>query len=421
MNEKLLQFIWQFRYYNAAELQTTDGESVEVIFPGELNTHQGPDFSNARIKIGETTWAGSVELHIKTSDWHKHQHETDANYGKIVLHVVYQHDEDISPGNHKLLVLENRVSKLMMDQYTQWVMAKRALPCAGQMKTVPPLVWNNWKDRMLTERLEQKIDRIEFHLAQTNQHWEEVFYRMLCRYFGSGINADSFEQVAVSVPLQLLSKHKNQIHQLEAILLGQAAILHKDLPDEYSQMLFKEYQFLQKKYELRVINKPPLFLRLRPVNFPSVRLAQFAMLVHSSVHLFSKILEATAIKDVYNLLDVTANDYWHYHFKPGVAAEYQPKHLGKQAIDLLIVNAVAPVLFAYGKKMDEPLQCTKAMQWLQQTPGEKNSITQVYKLAGINSTNAYDTQALLHLKKNYCDPIRCLECAVGNNILKSKI
>lgn len=421
MNEKLLQFIWQFRYYNSTGLCTTNGEPVEVIAPGELNSHQGPDFSNARIKIGDTLWAGAVELHLNTSDWNKHAHSEDEQYSKIILHIVWKHDLPNLPGGHRVVSLENRVSKLMMDQYMQWVVSKRSLPCAGQLKTVGTLVWTSWKDRMMSERLEQKMDRIQFHLAQTNQHWEEVFYRMVCRYFGSGINADSFEQVAVSVPLQLLAKHKNQIHQLEALLLGQAAILHKDLDDDYGQLLYKEYQFLQKKYSLRVINKPPLFLRLRPSNFPSIRLAQLAMLIHTSQALFSKVREATTLKEVHSLFDVTANDYWSYHFKPGVPAEFQPKHLGQQTIDLLIINAIAPVLFAYGKIMGEEWQVTKALQWLQQTPAEKNNITQVYKLAGIGVANAYDSQALIHLKKDYCDPIRCLECAVGNHILKSRI
>jgi hypothetical protein len=420
MNERLLHFIWQFRYYSSAQLQTTTGEPVEILSAGEPHHNQGPDFLDARIKIGDTTWAGTVELHVKSSDWEKHAHSEDPNFARIILHVVWEHDTPNLPGNHPVLELQHRVSKLMLDQYQQWISSKRSLPCAGQLKTVPGIVLTAWFDRMLTERLQSKTDRIAFHLQQTNNHWEEVCWRMVCRYFGTNINADSFEQIAVSVPLTVLAKHKNQIHQLEALLLGQAAIVHKNLPDDYGQMLYKEYQFLQKKYGLRVVNKPPLFLRLRPVNFPSIRLAQLAMLIHKRVHLFSRLLEATALKDVYELFDVTANDYWNYHFKPGVPADFLEKHIGKQTVDILIINAIAPLLFAYGKGHGEERQVDKAMNWLQQIAAEKNHITQVFKLAGVAPKSAAQSQAMLHLKEEYCNALRCLECAVGNAILKSK-
>ena len=421
MNERLLQFIWQFRYFNMSGLETTDGQLVEVLATGEHNTDQGPDFTNARIKIGSTVWAGSVELHLRTSDWVKHQHSADPNFSRIILHVVWQHDLAENPGGHPVLELQSRVSRLMLDQYQQWTSGRKSLPCAGQIREVSSLVWTAWKDRMMTERLQQKMERVRFHLQQTHNHWEEVFWRFLCRYFGTNINADSFEQIAVSVPLSILSRHKNQIHQLEALLLGQAAILHKNLPDDYGQMLYKEYQFLQQKYGLRVINKPPLFLRLRPVNFPSVRLAQLAMLIHHSIHLFSKVRDAKTVNDLYDLLDITANDYWHYHFKPGVPAEYQPKHVGRQTIDILIINAIAPVLFAYGKLQGDEAQSDKAIEWLHHVAAESNQVTQVFKIAGLPIQSAFDSQAFIHLKKEYCDPVRCLECAVGGAILKGRL
>lgn len=420
MNERLLHFIWQYRYYSNAQLQTTKGEPVEVLSAGEPHTNQGPDFLNARIQIADTTWAGTVELHVKTSDWEKHAHSEDQNFARIILHVVWEHDINYLPGDHPVLELQHRVSKLMLEQYQQWISSKRSLPCAGQLKTVPAIVMTAWFDRMLAERLQGKTDRIRFHLDQTNNHWEEVCWRMICRYFGTNINADSFEQIAVSVPLSILAKHKNQIHQLEALLLGQSAIVHQKLTDDYGQMLYKEYQFLQQKYGLRVINKPPLFLRLRPVNFPSIRLAQLAMLIHLRVHLFSKLLEAKEIKEVYDLFDVSANDYWNYHFKPGVPAEFMPKHVGKQTVDIVIINAIAPLLFAYGKWQGEEAQAEKAMNWLQQIAPEKNHVTQLFKLAGVAAQSAAQSQAMLNLKEEYCDALRCLECAAGNSILKSK-
>lgn len=421
MNERLLHFIWQFRYFQSTALCTTDGQPLEILHTGEHNSNQGPDFSNARIKLENTLWAGSVELHLKTSDWVKHGHSGDEHYDKIILHVVWEHDTIFLPNNIPVLALHNRVPNMMLEQYEQWMSSRQAVPCSTLAPSVSSLTWTTWKDRMLAERLQEKMKLVAKHLQQTNNHWEEVFWRMLCRYFGGAVNGESFEQLAVSLPVQVLSKHKNQINQLEALLLGQAGLLHKGFEELYPKMLFNEYQFLQKKYGLRVINKPPSFLRMRPVNFPTIRLAQLAMLIHQSHHPFAQLKEASSLSVVWKLFDVCANDYWNDHFKPDEKSNHQIKNMGRQTMQIIAINAIVPVLFAYGKMQGEEAQCVKALGWLQQIPAEKNQVVAPFLTMNADIKHAHDSQALLHLRQQYCDARRCLECAIGNSLFKKNL
>ena len=421
MTERLLQFIWQFQYFNRQELYTVGGEPLQIIFTGEWNTNQGPDFKQARIKIGKTLWAGEVELHLKASDWHKHYHTSDAHYSKVILHVVWENDQTIADENGNpipTVEIQNRVSNLLLNRYDNWMHQQKAIPCNADVASVPAIAWQSWKERLLVERLQQKAEHIEQLLKQTNNNWEEVFWRLLCRYFGAGVNSESFEQLAASLPLNVLAKHKNQLQQLEALLLGQAGLLGKKYTDHYPLLLQREYEFLRKKYQLKPIAKAPVFLRMRPVNFPTVRLAQLAMLIHQSVHLFSKLKEAGDVKTIRKLFAVTANDFWNDHFQLDESSEHQPKKLGSQMINTLLINAAVPMLFAFGKYAAEPGYCDKAIQWLEELSAEKNAITKSFTELQVENKSAFDSQALLHLKKNYCDQKRCLECVVGNAILK---
>lgn len=421
MTEKLLQFIWQFQYYNTEGLTTADGQPVQVLHPGQLNTHQGPDFFNGRVKIGPTEWAGHIELHLRSSHWYKHRHQHDPTYGKVILHVVWQHDAEVTDENGNdipVLSLENRIAGMLLDQYAHWMNNPAQIPCAQQLHKVPALTWKAWMDRLLAERLLEKCSRVSQQVAQTEGHWEEVCWRMVCTYFGGPVNKESFQQVAESLPLTLLGKHKNVLPQLEALLLGQAGLLHKHFTDDYPQMLYREYQFLQKKYSLRVINKPPVFLRMRPVDFPTVRLAQLAALLHHSTHLFSQLAEAPTLQQATQLFYITANDYWHTHYKPDAATPHQPKATGKSLADRLIINAVIPVLFAYGHHMAKDAVRQKALQWLEELPAEKNQVTRLFDSLGHAPARASESQALLTLKAAYCDAKRCLHCAAGNYLLK---
>ena len=431
MTERLLQFIWQFQYFNKSELETIDGEKVQIQFAGQLNTNQGPDFSDAKIVIGKTIWAGTIELHIKTSDWNKHNHQSDKNYKNVILHVVWEDDgagnrnavpiketEQSSVDHIPVLELKGRVSKILLQRYEELMNSNSFVPCENSISTVKEITWKSWKDRLLVERLVRKFQTIESSLNENNFHWEETFWWMLARNFGIKVNADAFEAIARSISIKILAKHKTQIHQLEALLLGQAGLLENKFSEDYPLMLQKEYKFYKSKYNLKPINQPVFFLRMRPGNFPTIRLAQLAMLVHDSAHLFSKIKEADSVKDVKAWLDVTANDYWHYHYKFDEESAYRKKKLGAAMIDNIIINTVCPVLFAYGNYNDETKYKDKALKWLEQTSAEKNNITKGFQQLGIENKTSFDSQGLIELKNEYCNKKRCLECGIGNSILK---
>lgn len=373
--------------------------------------------------MGSTEWAGHIELHLKSSDWYRHRHETDPGYGKVILHVVWQHDADVSDENgHPIPVLElkGNVSGLLLEQYEQWMNNPKQIPCGSGIATVEDLKWKHWLDRLLAERLLEKCSRVSEQLTQTENHWEEICWRLVCTYFGGPVNKISFQQVAESLPLSILSKHRNVITQLEALLLGQAGLLHKNFKESYPQMLYREYQFLQKKYGLRVINKPPVFLRMRPSEFPTLRLAQLAALLHGREKIFGQILDCHAFNEVSLLFDVTANDYWNTHFKPDTETEMQPKRTGKTLVDRVIINGVIPVLFSFGHhQMNEAIR-NRALGWLSKMPPEANGTVRIFTDLGKKPINAGESQAMLTLKQEYCDAKRCLECAVGNQLLRLK-
>ncbi|HET9431084.1 MAG TPA: DUF2851 family protein [Chitinophagaceae bacterium] len=416
MNERLLQFIWQFQYFNTTALETCEGESLEILAPGQFNTNQGPDFTSAMIRLGETTWAGTVELHIKSSDWIKHAHQNDNQYKNVILHVVWDHDERVN--SIPVLELKNRVAKILLHQYSEWMNSRNFIPCEKNLHTVSSIVWSAWKERLLAERLLRKAGLIEKYLEQNNYHWEESFWWLLARNFGMKVNADCFESIARSLPLAMLARKKNQIHQLEALLIGQAGLLNQDFEEDYPRLLQREYRFQQKLEGLQPLPLPPVFLRMRPVNFPLIRLAQLAMLVHESAHLFSKIKEASTVEKVRNWFAVTANDYWHYHYRFDEVSAYKKKTLGEQMTNTIIINTVVPLLYAYGHYHRDNRYKEKALQWLEQTGPEENSIIKKFKHMGIPCSSGYDTQSLIELKNEYCQHKKCLDCAAGNNILK---
>lgn len=417
MTERLLQFIWQFQYFDKTGLSTISEEPVHISFAGQYNTNQGPDFADAKIKIGKTTWAGSVELHINTSDWKKHNHQGDKNYNNVILHVVWE--DDGLKNDLPVLELKGRVSKILLRRYEELMTSGTFIPCGKSIHTVREITWKSWKDRLLAERLLRKSKTADACLQQNNYHWEETFWWLLARNFGMKVNADAFEAIARSISVNVLAKHKSQIHQLEAMLLGQACLLEGKFTDDYPRLLQREYKFLREKYKLKPIHQPIHFLRMRPGNFPTIRLAQLAMLISESAHLFSKIKETNSVKDVAQWFDVTANDYWHYHYRFDEASAYKKKNLGAASIDSIIINTVAPVLFAYGNYHNENKYKEKALKWLEKTAAESNGITKGFQSLGIENKNAFDSQALIELKNEYCSKKRCLDCSVGNSLLKN--
>ena len=418
MTEQLLQFVWQFQYFNKSDLFTSNGEALQIINCGTHNSNQGPDFLNAKIKIADTIFAGSIEIHINASEWNTHKHSADENYKNVILHVVWQEDKNLQL-SFPSLELYSRVSNIMLEKYETLMNTRQFIPCEKHINQISELSFTAWKERLLIERLQEKATYVQQKLEKNNHHWEEVFWQLLAKNFGIKINSDAFENIATSVPLNILGKHKNQLHQLEAMLMGQAGLLTQNFTDDYAVMLKKEYLFLKMKYSLADIYIPVYFLRMRPANFPTIRLSQLAMLVHKSHHLFSKIKEAETIKQVESLFDVQANDYWHYHYTFEEENTFKKKSLGKQMIQNIIVNTVLPVLYAYGWYNNAEAYKDKALLWASQLLPEKNNITEGFKALGVSNKSAYDSQALIQLKNNYCNKKRCLQCAVGNSILKN--
>jgi hypothetical protein len=416
MNEKLFQYIWQFMHFNFTQLATTENEPIQVIHPGTLNINQGPDFLDAKIKIGDTLWAGNVELHLFSSDWKTHKHSGDKNYKNVILHVVFQHDIDLQLP-FPTLELQNNVSNILLTKYDDLMKTNTFIACQNSIQKIEPFIWNSWKERLLAERLEDKSKRIFEYIKINNNHWEETFWWLLARNFGIKVNSDAFEKIAQSISINILAKHKNQIHQTEALLLGQAGLLENHFTETYPKMLQKEYLFWKSKYQLSSIKIPLHFLRMRPSNFPTIRLAQLAMLIHNSTHLFGQIRDSDSLKEVKALLNVTANDHWHYHYRLDETSAFKEKNLGEQMINNILINTVVPVLFAYGQYHKEIQYKEKALQWMQDISAEKNVITKGFSSLNIENNNALDSQALIQLKNNYCNLKRCLECTVGNQLM----
>lgn len=421
MKEDLLQFIWKFQYFNGSELQCTSGETLQVIHPGTHNSNQGPDFKEAKIKINDILWSGNVELHINSSHWNLHHHTDDKNFNNIILHVVWNHDTEIYDVNGNQLFtieLKPRVSKLLLDKYAKLKESVRFIPCENLSSELSSLALNSWKQRLVAERLIARSENIFSIMEQTNYHWEETFWWLIAANFGLTLNSGLFKKIAQSLPLNVLAKHKKNIIQVEALLFGQAGLLNKDVTDKYPQMLQKEYLFYQKKYKLTPVKEELYYLRMRPANFPTIRLAQLAMLICSSEHLLSKIKEAESLSEIKKMFDVAANDYWHYHYIFDEASEYKIKKLGSQMVNNIIINTIVPVIFSYGVYHNEELYKEKAIRWLEETPSEKNTITNGFQRFHYPNKNAFDSQAYIQLKNEYCNHSLCLQCAIGNSILK---
>jgi hypothetical protein len=290
--------------------------------------------------------------------------------------------------------------------------------CSSGINKVKELSFLSWKERLLAERLTRKAAMVIQNLQQNNNHWEEVCWRMIARNLGGKVNSEAFESIAASVSINILAKHRHQIHQLEALLLGQAGLLHASFTEDYPQLLFREYQYLQKKYRLEKATVPVQFLRMRPSNFPTIRLAQLASLVHTSSHLFSKIIESEHINEIRSYFNITANDYWHYHYKFDEPSAFLPKKIGDDTIDNIIINTIVPLLFAYGFYHSNESYKVKAFKWLEATKAEKNNITKGFQKFNVINKTAFDSQSLIELKNSYCMPKRCLECTVGVTLLR---
>ncbi|MEO1515992.1 MAG: DUF2851 family protein [Bacteroidota bacterium] len=424
MKEALLHYIWRTRQFDLSQLKTTDGQGLQIQHFGSLNQQAGPDFFNARIYIDQILWAGNVEMHVKASDWDQHRHSKDRAYDNVILHVVYQEDMPIFDHNHQripCLELRGRIHSHLLHSYQRLQATKEWIPCANQLSQVSPLSRNLWLERLMVERLESKTVEMAHTLAASKDDWEGIFYRFLCRGFGMRTNVPLFDQLALSLPLPILQRHKHNLLQLEALLFGQAGFLRPQWRDEYPRKLQQEYRLLQSKYQLTPLSAVGWkFSRMRPAGFPTVRIAQLAALLFQSEDLFGKILASANAKEIEHLFEQKPSRYWQTHYRFDRLSVKKSKPMGRSAIQVIIINIIAPMLFLYGRRQADDGYTQQAMQLLESLPRESNGDIQRWKSLGVQADSAFQTQALLQLKRQYCDRHRCLECAIGHQILKDQ-
>lgn len=419
LKEELLHHVWQHRLFSSQELKTVDGQLVEVLKPGELNTDSGPDFRNSRIKVGGTEWAGNIEIHIQSSDWLRHNHQTDPSYSNIILHVVFEDDLDESLGSFPTLELKGFVSDQILRRYENLNNSLDELACSTQFLEVPELIRNAWLDSLLIGRLQHKSEWMNALVDECNGDLEQAFMVVLFRAFGMKVNAEPFEQLAKRTPWKVLSKHQDNLFQLEAILFGNAGFLANP-KDEYSEQLKKEYDFLQHKYELKPLNqKLWKFLRLRPANFPPVRIAQLAALLQNTGAFFRWFSNQTNQAQI-QALSISPSAYWKTHYNFGPESKPKSKRIGTTMARSMLINAVAPFLFVSAHRQAKPELQDHALTLLQQLEGEKNVKVNVFADLGLEVKNAAESQALIELKNNFCDHKKCLTCSIGANILKQE-
>jgi len=422
MKEEFLQFIWEHGLFSTNNLKTTDGRTIEIIKSGQPNSDSGPDFFNSRIKIGETTWAGNIEIHQKSSHWYRHRHNSDAAYDNVILHVVELNDSPVLVKSQPLPTLEISYPVEILENYERLLRSEKWIACEEKLAEVDPFILRFWFSSLMIERLESKTGDILSILEQNKNNWNETFYQLLARNFGMKTNALPFELLAKSLPLNVLSKHKNDLFQIEALLFGQSGLLNESLlGDDYFLSLRKEYSYLYKKYGLSGIESHLWkFMRLRPINFPTIRIAQLAMLIHHSSALFSRILETENLDELRNLFDVSASEYWntHYSFNK-ISKDDHPKKLGETAFNNLVINTIVPLLFVYGDQHLDQAMKDRALLLLEKLDPESNQIIRNWNDLGIDSRSAFETQALIQLKNRYCENKKCLNCQLGAKIITS--
>ncbi len=423
MNEYFLQYIWRYNLFNKIEF-TTNNEPIEIISVGQLNTDSGPDFFNAKIKIGTTIWVGNVEIHIKSSDWERHNHQTDNAYNNVVLHVVSDYDKDICDSKDRIIpTVILKYDKEIELRYIQLLESKYKIKCESVINKVDAFTISSWQNALTIERLNIKSDIILEKLKQNKYNWEETFYQSVFKYLGMGTNSEPFEMLARSINLNVLAKHKNNLLSIEALLFGQAGFLEENIiDDDYFNLLKREFKILQAKYSLTPIDKYLWkFMRLHPKNFPNIRIAQASNLINNSTHLFSKIIETQSVTEIAKYFSLATSDYWKTHYVFNKPSEFKVKKIGKSTIDVLIINVVVPFLFVYGKNKNLPEYIDKSIAFLEQIPPEKNSIIKYWESLNIKAKNSFDSQALIQLHNKYCIENRCLNCRIGNKILLKTI
>jgi len=421
LKEELLFFVWQYKLLQPVELFTQSGQAIKIIHPGELNKDSGPDFFNAKIKIGKLTLAGNIEIHVNASDWFKHNHQNDSMYSNIILHIVYNNDlkkENSNTGNFETLEIKKLIDPSLLKKYNSLMSSKSKLPCASNIKNINSLKLQSWLQRMLIERLEQKTLYIEHLFELSGNDFSQTFYLTLARSFGFKVNSEPFENLARHLPLQILLKHAGNLFQLEALLFGCAGLLEKAYKEKYLQQLQNEYEFLKNKYKLKVMNPGVWkFMRLRPANFPSVRLWQFALLIHNSPEIFTTPYHYNSITKLRKAIRHQPQDYWKNHYYPGDKEQKDISGIGENSIENLLINTIAPYLFFYGKRTAKEQFTEYALEAFDDLQFEENVKTRLFTGSGLKFKNAGESQALINLHDKYCKTKRCINCGIASQLL----
>lgn len=421
MKEDFLHYIWQYKKFDFSNLTTVAGESLTIHNSGNYLQQSGPDFFNAQIGIGNQKWAGNVEIHIKSSDWYLHNHEKDVKYDNVILHVVWEHNIPIfRKDNSEIPVLELKkyISKETLENYKALTSPKSWIYCENQIADIDSFVLQHWQERLFFERLEQKEMPVEQLLLETENGWEAVLFCMLAKNFGLNTNGKSFLTLAKSIPFSVIRKERFEVENLESLLFGMADLFPMDAQDLYVKKLKNQFEYIVQKYQLqKVIMEPVQFFKHRPDNFPTIRLAQLAMLYHKEQNLFSKVIAIKTMKELYQLFEVSISEYWQTHYQFDKESPKKQKQFSKAFIDLLVINTVIPIQFAYGKSQGKELS-ESLLYLLKEVAPEKNIIMDKFSGFGIKAKNAFETQSLLQLKNEYCNHGKCLQCAVGIQLLK---
>ena len=421
MQEDFLHYLWKLKKFETLNLQTTKGEQVDIQNVGTHNYHTGPDFFNAQLIIAGQLWAGNVEIHIKSSDWYVHNHEVDPNYDNVILHVVWEHDTPVFRKDNSeipTIQLKNYVSQVALNNYAKLFNSKLTwINCENTIANVNPFIVTNWLERLFFERLESKAKAIEAILKASNNNWEAVLFKLLAKNFGLKVNGDAFFSLANSFDFSVVRKQQSNLQSLEALFFGQANMLEDDIQEAYYIALQKDYAFLKQKFKIDNTSVSPFqFFRLRPPNFPTIRLSQLANVYHLHQNVFSKVIASDSVADIYKLFSVSTSPFWESHYTFDKVSSARKKHITKSFVDLLLINTIIPLKFCYAKQQGKSIE-EEIVNLMQQLKPEKNGIVDKFASLKVVSESALESQAIIQLKNLYCDKNRCLKCAIGNTIL----
>ena len=421
MKENFLHYIWQNGFFNQQNLKSNQGNSLSIKRTGLLNTDAGPDFTNAQIMIDDILWAGHVEIHKRSSDWYVHGHEKDPAYDNVILHVVYEDNMPVyNSSNTQIPTLElsKYIDKKILKTYNKLIKNKALLPCQNDLGKVDKLLLINFKYRLFTERLEDKYLIIKKLLIETQNDWHQIFYETLLKYIGGSVNKEAFELMGRLLPYRIFIKYKDNLLKLEALLFGVAGLLNDEKTDAYYRLLQNEYRFLKNKHSLNELPSGAVkFHRLRPSNFPTIRLAQFARMYYQTDHLYEKLLSITDKEQAYDVLSASASGYWDTHYNFDKQTKHKKKITGKDFMNLMLINVIIPLKFAYQKHVGI-YNSQELIDLIESIPPEKNKIVSIFNKINLPARNALDSQAILQLNKEYCLQTKCLSCDVGHFILK---